>query len=116
MRILTTDEVRQAEQEAIARPGMSTLVLMQRAGAAVAQFCLAHFKFNSVCVVCGPGNNGGDGLAAAETLRSVAEKISVIILAQDVNGLSPDTAAIYSRLDLEPIWVGDAATFDSNTV
>lgn len=36
MRILTTAQVREAEREAISRPGMSTLVLMQRAGYAVA--------------------------------------------------------------------------------
>jgi ADP-dependent NAD(P)H-hydrate dehydratase / NAD(P)H-hydrate epimerase len=116
MRILTTDEVRQAEQEAIARPGMSTLVLMQRAGAAVAQFCLAHFKFHSVCVVCGKGNNGGDGLVAAEALRPVVGEVSVIILAADVSGLSPDAAAMCSRLQVEPIWVADEAGFESDLV
>jgi ADP-dependent NAD(P)H-hydrate dehydratase / NAD(P)H-hydrate epimerase len=116
VRILTTDEVRQAAREATDRPGISTLVLMQRAGAAVAQFCLAHFKFNSVCVVCGKGNNGGDGVAAAEALRPVAGKVSVIILAPDVSGLSLDTAGMCSRLNLQPIWAGDAAAFDSDAV
>jgi ADP-dependent NAD(P)H-hydrate dehydratase / NAD(P)H-hydrate epimerase len=116
MRILTSDEVRQAEREAIGRPGMSTLVLMQRAGTAVAQFCLAHFKFSSVCVICGKGNNGGDGLVAAEALRPVAGKISVIILAPDMSGLSPDAAAVCSRLNLQPIWITDPAAFDSDAV
>jgi ADP-dependent NAD(P)H-hydrate dehydratase / NAD(P)H-hydrate epimerase len=97
MRILTSDETRQAEREAISRPNMSTLVLMQRAGNAVAQFCLAQFKFNSVCVVCGKGNNGGDGLVAAEALRPVVGKVSVIILARDVTGLSTDAANLDHR-------------------
>ena len=116
MRILTSDETRQAEAEATSRPGISTLVLMQRAGTAVAQFCLAHFKFNSVCVVCGKGNNGGDGLVAAEALRPVVEKISVIILARDASGLSPDAAAMCSRLNLQPIWIADEAAFDGDVV
>jgi ADP-dependent NAD(P)H-hydrate dehydratase / NAD(P)H-hydrate epimerase len=116
MRILTSDEVRQAEREAISRPGVSTLVLMQRAGTAVAQFCLAHFKFNSVCVVCGKGNNGGDGLVAAEALRPVAGKVSVVILAQDVSQLSPEAAAMCSRLNLQPIWIADPAAFDNDAV
>jgi ADP-dependent NAD(P)H-hydrate dehydratase / NAD(P)H-hydrate epimerase len=116
MRVLTSDEVRQAEREAAGRPGLSTLVLMQRAGAAVAQFCLAHFKFNSVCVVCGQGNNGGDGLAAAEALRTVAERISVIILAKDVSALSPDSAALCSRLNFPLIWAGEATSFDTDAV
>src|SRR5215470_5916134 len=98
MRILTCDQVRAVEKEAISRPGMSTLVLMQRAGYAVAQFCLAHFKFNTVCVVCGKGNNGGDGFVAAESLHRAAEKVSVIILAKDMSELSPDAAAMCSRM------------------
>src|SRR5690349_11126182 len=89
MRILTCDEVRQAEQQAITRPDMSTLVLMQRAGHAVAQFCITHFKFRSVCVVCGKGNNGGDGLVVARALKEIVEEVSVIILAKDKSLLSP---------------------------
>jgi ADP-dependent NAD(P)H-hydrate dehydratase / NAD(P)H-hydrate epimerase len=116
VRLLTSDEVRHAEREAIRRPGMSTLVLMQRAGTAVAQFCLAQFKFNSVCVICGKGNNGGDGMVAAEALRPVAGKVSVIILAQDANGLSADAAAMCARLNLQPIWIADPAAFDSDAV
>ena len=116
LRILTSDELRQAQSEALARPGMSALVLMQRAGAAVAQFCLAHFKFNSVCIVCGKGNNGGVGLTAAEALRPMAEKVSVIVLAQDTSMLSPDTVAMGSLLQLEPIWVADEAAFASEAV
>jgi NAD(P)H-hydrate epimerase len=116
MRILTTDEMRQAEHEAAGRPNLSTLVLMQRAGSATAQFCLAHFKFNSVCVVCGTGNNGGKGMVTAEGLRSVAAKVSVLILARDESELSPDAAAMCARLSLPPIWIADAADFDNDVV
>jgi NAD(P)H-hydrate epimerase len=116
MRILTSEETREAEREAISRPNMSALVLMQRAGTAVAQFCLAQFEFNSVCVICGKGNNGGDGLVAAEALRPMAGKISVIVLARDVSGVSADAAAMCSRLKLEPIWIDDPAAFDSDAV
>jgi len=116
MRILTTDEVRQAEREAVGRPNMSTLVIMQRAGSAVAQFCLAHFKFDSVCVVCGKGSNGGKGMAAAEALRSAVARISVIVLARDESELSPDAFAMCARLSLPPIWIGDTASFDSEIV
>ncbi|HLW54217.1 MAG TPA: NAD(P)H-hydrate dehydratase [Candidatus Angelobacter sp.] len=116
MRVLTTDEVRAAEREAVGRPGMSTLVLMQRAGTALAQFCAAHFKIDSVCVVCGKGNNGGDGLVAAEALRGIAGHVSVIILAADVSGLSADAAAMCARLEVKPIWVTDDAAFESEAV
>jgi NAD(P)H-hydrate epimerase len=113
MRILTTDEIKAAEREAIARPGGSTLVLMQAAGYAVAEFCLANFKFRSVCVVCGKGNNGGDGLVAAEALRSRGHDVAVIILAKDISELSPDAAAMCSRLNLEPIWIAEESSLDA---
>jgi NAD(P)H-hydrate repair Nnr-like enzyme with NAD(P)H-hydrate epimerase domain len=86
MRILTSDEVRQAAREAISRPDMSARGLMQRAGYAVAQFCVSNFKFKSVCVVCGQGNNGADGrgelvrrrkfIRAAKLLKSTGGEFS----------------------------------------
>jgi NAD(P)H-hydrate epimerase len=115
MRILTCDEVRQAEREAMSRPGGSTLVLMQRAGLAVARFCLANFKFRSVCVVCGKGNNGGDGMVAAETLRQGSD-VSVIILAKDASELSVDAAAMCARLGVEPIWIAGEPDLESESV
>jgi hydroxyethylthiazole kinase-like uncharacterized protein yjeF len=116
MRILTCAEVREAERKTIGRPDMSTLVLMRRAGHAVGQFCLSHFKFRSVCAVCGKGNNGGDGIVAAEALRELAGAVSVIILAKDVSELSPDAAAMCSRLNLEPIWIASESDFDTDAV
>ncbi|HEY6971122.1 MAG TPA: NAD(P)H-hydrate dehydratase [Candidatus Angelobacter sp.] len=116
MRILTTDETREAEREATSRAEISTLVLMQRAGYAVAQFCVSHFKFRSVCVVCGKGNNGGDGMVAAQALSEITTKISVIILAKDASELSPDAAAMRARLSIEPIWVAGEEDLDSEAV
>lgn len=113
MRILSCDELHQAEREATSRPGVSTLLLMQRAGYAVMQFCMANFKFNSVCVVCGPGTNGGRGLAAAECLKGVTEDVSVIILAKDASELCPDAAAMLNNLTVEPIWLGDNRQFEN---
>jgi ADP-dependent NAD(P)H-hydrate dehydratase / NAD(P)H-hydrate epimerase len=116
MRILTTDEVRQTEREAISRPGGSALVLMKAAGDAVAQFCSAQFKFRSVCALCGKGNNGGDGLVAAEALRSMGNEVSVIILAHNISELSSDAAAMCSRLNLEPIWISEESSFGAEPV
>lgn len=111
MRIFTRDEMLQAEREATSRPDVSTQLLMQRAGYAVMQFCLANFKFNSVCVVCGPGANGGRGLAAAECLKGVTESVSVVILARDASELCPEAAAMLNNLTVEPIWLRDNDQF-----
>ena len=113
MRILTSEEVRQAELATADRPEMSPLLLMQRAGSAVAQFCVSHFKFASVCVICGKGRSGGAGLAAAESLAGDDGNISVIILAKEAGELQPDTAIMGSRLNLEVIWVSSEAEFET---
>ncbi len=114
MRILSCEEVHQAELQAISRPGVSTLVLMQRAGYAIAQFCLSQFKFARVCVVCGPSANCGDGLVAAEALRRVAASVSVIVLAKGLDELAPDAAAACSRMEAEPIWIAGDTGFETD--
>jgi ADP-dependent NAD(P)H-hydrate dehydratase / NAD(P)H-hydrate epimerase len=116
MRILTGDEVRAVERESVSRMNISTLLLMEQAGHAVFQFCLSHFKFGAVCAVCGKGNNGGDGMVAAELLRAVASQVSVVILARDTSELSADAAVMCSRLNAEPIWITGDADFDSDAV
>jgi ADP-dependent NAD(P)H-hydrate dehydratase / NAD(P)H-hydrate epimerase len=116
MRILTSAEVLQAELETISRAGMSALVLMQRAGYAVAQFCLSHYKFRSVSVVCGRDSNGGDGMAAAESLREIVASVSVLILAKEATELSDEAAAMCSRLTVNPIWIADEAGWEDPAV
>jgi len=116
MRVLTSDEVRQIEVEAASRTDTSTSLLIQRAGYAVVQFCLAHFKFRSVCVICGAGGNGADGLMAAQVLSGIAEEVSTIVLAQDANALSPEAAAICDSLATGPMWVSDEAGFQDEEI
>jgi len=116
MRILTTEEVLQAEREAINRAEMSSLILTHRSGHAVTQFCLAHFNFQSVCVVCGKGSNGEVGLVAAENLSKIAAHTFVIILAKEAGELSADAAAMCSRLNLQAIWIADETDFDTEAV
>ena len=116
MRILTIEEVLQAEREAINRAGMSSLILKHRSGHAVTQFCLAHFNFQSVCVVCGKGGNGEVGLVAAENLSKIAAHTFVIILAKETGELSADATAMCSRLNLQPIWIAEESDFDTEAV
>ncbi|HYL91821.1 MAG TPA: NAD(P)H-hydrate epimerase, partial [Alphaproteobacteria bacterium] len=61
MKIVTAEEMRQIDRVTTEQYGVPSLTLMESAGTAVAEFAQKHFEFSSVCVVCGKGNNGGDG-------------------------------------------------------
>lgn len=116
MRVLTADEVRYIKVEAARRADTPASLLIQRAGYAVAQFCLAHFKFQSVCVVCGAGSDSDYGLMAAQVLSTIAEQVSTIVLVKDAGGLSAEMAAICDNLPTEPMWISDEAEFQQEGI
>jgi hydroxyethylthiazole kinase-like uncharacterized protein yjeF len=66
--VLTVAEMARADAAAIAA-GTPGLTLMERAGAAVADAVCARFARQTTLVLCGPGNNGGDGYVAARVLK-----------------------------------------------
>jgi hydroxyethylthiazole kinase-like uncharacterized protein yjeF len=67
--VLTVAEMTAADQAAIAA-GTPGTVLMERAGAAIADAVAGRFPPQPVRVLCGPGNNGGDGYVAARLLKA----------------------------------------------
>ncbi|MFQ5344775.1 MAG: NAD(P)H-hydrate epimerase, partial [Mariprofundus sp.] len=78
--ILTADQMRLAEQTTI-DAGVSEFTLMERAGHAVAVAVLEHMPdYGRVVIVAGPGNNGGDGFAAAYFLRQRRVPVTVVTL------------------------------------
>lgn len=76
MPVVTAAEMRTAEAEAISR-GATVTSLMERAGRAVAVMVQRLASGNEVLVLCGPGNNGGDGYVAATALRSAGMAVRV---------------------------------------
>ena len=76
--VLTSAEMRAAEQAAFAR-GLPSFEAMRRAGVAVADTIAARWPAGgrAVHVLCGPGNNGGDGFIAAEALRAAGYQVVV---------------------------------------
>ena len=68
-----------AEEMSAAEAGHDVAALMERAGRAVARIALEDFPgARSITVVCGPGNNGGDGRVAAAALREAGRDVRVV--------------------------------------
>ncbi|MEG3169356.1 NAD(P)H-hydrate dehydratase [Sphingomonas sp. LB3N6] len=77
--ILTAAEMRAAEDAVIAT-GVSVETLMDRAGTAIAHAVRRLAGTNEVLIVCGPGNNGGDGYVAARVLAEMGMSVRVAAL------------------------------------
>lgn len=71
--VVTAEEMRALDRATIEDVGIPALTLMETAGRAVAQAVLrALGRQGHIAVVCGPGNNGGDGFVVARVLRDHA--------------------------------------------
>src|SRR6202011_4784568 len=78
--VLDSKQMQAPDRAAIA-PGVPSPELMEHdAAALVAEIRSAHPDARRVAVVCGPGNNGGDGLAAARRLTAEGCSVSVLTL------------------------------------
>ena len=82
--VVTAAEMRALDRATVEEVGLSGLVLMETAGRAVATAAreLQGGVRGHVAVVCGPGNNGGDGYVAARVLREAGLDAVVYLVAQ----------------------------------
>ncbi|HEY3203385.1 MAG TPA: NAD(P)H-hydrate dehydratase [Thermoanaerobaculia bacterium] len=105
--VLDARGMRAADAETI-RAGVASDVLMENAASALCEELRRRFpRWKRVVVVCGPGNNGGDGLAAARMLAQRGLSILLFTL-QDPSAYTGDPAANVSRVraagvSLEPL-------------
>jgi hydroxyethylthiazole kinase-like uncharacterized protein yjeF len=108
--ILTVAEMTAADQATIAS-GTSGLVLMQRAGEAVATAIRTRWGPCKTLVLCGPGNNGGDGFIAAKALAEAGYDVAVALEGdwEALKGDAAHAAAAWNGLveRLEPSRIGE---------
>lgn len=100
--LLTADEMKRAEAAAI-KSGVTGLELMERAGTGVAAVVKRRWDKRRVAILCGPGNNGGDGFVIARHLKDAGFDVRVGLLG-DRSFLSVDAAVMAERFDgnIEP--------------
>lgn len=100
MKILTASEMQQIDRLTTERYGVPSLTLMENAGRAVFDFLRERYSplaGHRITVLCGRGNNGGDGLVAARWLRGEGLSPRVILLASP-EAVKGDAAVNLRRL------------------
>lgn len=95
--ILTRDQVRQFDRIAVERFGIHSLVLMENAARAATDLLCQRSVNASAVILCGSGNNGGDGLVMARHLHLRGWNCKVILLAEREQ-MTPDTRSNYETL------------------
>ena len=96
---LTRDEVRAIDRRAIEEYGVPSVVLMENAGRGVAELLLSLGVRGPVAVVCGKGNNGGDGFVIARHLdnHGVAVRLHLFYRPEALPGDAAINHAIVAR-------------------
>ena len=121
MKIVSTAEMREIDRSTSERFGVPSLTLMENAGAAVARFILSDYpQAERVGILCGKGNNGGDGFVVARKLVEAGRAVRVLLLA-DPEELRGDAAAMFQKmlqklqpLKTTPLIVREASALDSS--
>jgi ADP-dependent NAD(P)H-hydrate dehydratase / NAD(P)H-hydrate epimerase len=105
MKIVTANEMREIDRATTKRFGVPSLTLMENAGAAVADFVVSEYPSAArIGVICGKGNNGGDGFAAARKLKASGREVRIVLLAEP-SELRGDAAEMFAKLTVAPLIV-----------
>lgn len=103
MKVYTSTQIKKWDEYTIQQEGIRSIDLMERA----AQKCVewiksCSFRNSRLVIVCGKGNNGGDGLAIARLLHNQGDKVMVFILELGTWG-TPDFQQNLQRLQQLPL-------------
>jgi len=100
MKILTAAQMQRIDRLTTERYGVPSLTLMENAGRGLVEFLAERYaplEQHRILILCGRGNNGGDGLVVARLLRDRGLDPRVLLLASP-ESLRGDAAANYQRL------------------
>ncbi len=107
MKLSTVAQMRSFDVMAIQDFSIPEIVLMENAGVAAVQVLKSHVSLTGkrILVVCGPGNNGGDGLVVARQLASYHADVSVLFLnpPETYRGVSRENFDMICKIGI-PFW------------
>lgn len=117
MRVLTADQMREADRRTIADIGIPGIVLMENAGRQIVSAMEAHIdglQGGSVAVLAGRGNNGGDGFVIARTLvqRGIDATVFLFGHVGDVKGDARTNLNILGQLSITVVEIADAQAWE----
>jgi ADP-dependent NAD(P)H-hydrate dehydratase / NAD(P)H-hydrate epimerase len=100
MKIVTGKEMQTLDRRTITQAHVPSTVLMERAGEGIVRHLEEHCgpaRGKTITILCGKGNNGGDGLVVARLLHRRGAQIHVVLLTPATD-LGRDAATMYRRL------------------
>ncbi len=116
MRSLSRAEVREVDRLAIEEYGVAGVVLMENAGAGTARLLEAAGIDGPVAIVCGKGNNGGDGFVMARHLDAAGHEVRLLLACapEAIRGDAAVNLAIAERsgLSIERLATSDQAVWE----
>ena len=102
MKVLSAEEMQACDRVTTDRYGVSSIELMRAASAAVDVFVREQFpRARRVTVLCGRGNNGGDGMMAARLLAKAGLEVTTLLLGSQYE-LKGDAATAWRELSISP--------------
>ena len=102
MQVLSAAEMKACDRATMERFGIPSLELMRAAASAVARFAQMQFpRARRVTVLCGCGNNGGDGMMAARLLADAGLEVATLLLGSPEK-LTGDAAQAWAELTSRP--------------
>ena len=117
MRVLNTRQMREADRRTIEDVGLASLVLMENAGrqvVAVMESSFEAFETLRIAVLCGRGNNGGDGFVIARVLLERGIETAVYLLGQtaDVKGDARTNLTVLRNVGGDVVEIADAGAWE----
>ena len=117
MRVLNTQQMREADRRTIDEIGIPAIVLMENAGrqaVAAMEAAFDDLATSHVGVLCGRGNNGGDGFVIARTLVQRGVETSVFLLGSvaDVRGDARTNLEVLGRIGLTVVEISNAQEWE----